>query len=181
MLRTLTLALAFATCAAILSAQAIDPDTFKVNYFVDPSDTVHLTNVGTSGGNVCADIFVFDPSQEIVACCSCKETPDGLRTINVGTNLVDNTLTGAIPTKGTIKVVSASTTASNACPLPTAPKPAPGVHAWGTHLQSSGSETETDFQDSGLSATELSNLGAGCSAIKLVGSGKGVCSCGTGD
>jgi len=32
MFRTLTLVAAFAGCATILSAQAINPDTYKVNY-----------------------------------------------------------------------------------------------------------------------------------------------------
>jgi hypothetical protein len=55
-----------------------------------------------------------------------------------------------------------------------------GIRAWGTHTYD-GVLTETDFLDSGLSATELTALGAQCQAIKLVGSGHGLCTCGTGD
>jgi hypothetical protein len=71
--KALTLMAAFAGCATILSAQAIDPDTFKVNYFSHanvqgPDGTVRITNAGTSGGNLCADIYVFDPNQELSEC-----------------------------------------------------------------------------------------------------------------
>jgi len=189
MFRTLTFMAAFAGCATILSAQAMYPDTFKVNYFsnavpliidpppVPPDATVRLTNAGTSGGNLCADLYVFDPNQELSECCSCLITPDGLLTLSVDIDLADNPLTGVPLNTGTIKILSAATT-NGSCVLPTSPKPSPGIHAWATHLQDGGSAmTETEFLDSGLSAAELSRLGSECSAIKLVGSGKGVCRC----
>ncbi|MGA2880921.1 MAG: hypothetical protein ABSG13_18375 [Bryobacteraceae bacterium] len=194
MIKTLLVATALVGSAAILSAQAIDPDTYKVNYFSDnlsicsgidngvtcnvptiPLDTVRVTNVGTSGGNLCADIYVFDPYQELAECCSCKITPDGLLTLSVSYNLTSNTLTGVPLSTGVIKMVSSSTCNASA------PKPAPGIRAWGTHVQTGGTwaETETEFQDAGLSAVELSRLSAECSAIQLDGSGHGLCSCGT--
>jgi hypothetical protein len=199
MIKTLWVAAALVASAAILSAQAIDPDTFKVNYFSSnpfnqcagignsiqcliQSDgisdgTVRITNVGTSGGNLCADIYVFDPNQELAECCSCKITPDGLLTLSVSENLTANTLTGVPLSTGVIKIVSSST--CNA----TAPKPASGIRAWGTHIQLGLSltfvQTETEFLDSGLSAAELTRLSSECSAIQLVGSGSGKCMCGT--
>jgi hypothetical protein len=181
MLKTLSLVAALVGCSAILSAQAIDPDTFKVSYFANantggaPDGTVRLTNVGTSGGNVCADIYVFDPFQELSECCSCRQTPDGLGTLSVNTNLTSNPLTGVVLTTGAIKIVSSST--CNAA----SPKPAAGIRAWATHIQTGYYVTETEFIDSGLSAAELARLASECSAIQEVGSGSGVCSCGTGD
>jgi hypothetical protein len=184
MFKTLTLVAAVMGCATILSAQAIDPDTFKVNYFNNgfsfPPETIQMTNAGTTAhGNICADIYVFDPNQELSECCSCFLSPDGLRTLSVTNDLLSNPLTGVLLTSGTIKIVSA--TDPTTCPkYPTAPKPTSGLRAWGTHVYDSNI-TETDFQDAGLSAAELSALGAQCSAIKLDGSGNGVCSCGVGD
>ena len=131
MIKTLWVAAALVGSAAILSAQAIDPDTFKVNYFSSnpPNNcagignsincliqtdgisdgAVRITNVGTSGGNLCADIYVFDPYQELAECCSCKITPDGLLTLSVANNLTANTLTGVPLSSGVIKIVSSST------------------------------------------------------------------------
>jgi hypothetical protein len=200
MIKTFWVAAALVGSAAILSAQAIDPDTFKVNYFSNnppsicdgngnsvscvvqpdgiPDSTVRITNVGTSGGNLCADIYVFDPYQELAECCSCKITPDGLLTLSVGYNLTSNTLTGVPLSTGAIKIVSSSTCNASA------PKPASGIRAWGTHGQIGISATfvltETEFLDAGLSAVELSRLSAECSAIQLDGSNHGTCSCGNG-
>jgi len=165
--------------AASLSAQVINPDTFKVSYFSNnggtPDETVRLTHVGTTAGNVCADIYVFDQWQELAECCSCRQTPDGLGTLSVESDLTDNTLTGVPLPAGVIKIVSSST-----CDA-TKPKPASGIRAWATHLQNNGTLTETEFTDAGMSAVELSRLSAECSAIHLDGSGKGICSCGVGD
>jgi hypothetical protein len=182
MFRTFSVLAGLVGVAAILSAQAIDPDTFKVSYFANnletDSNTVRVTNVGTSGGNVCADIYVFDPNQELSECCSCLVTPDGLLELSVHFDLTDNPLTGVSLDTGAIKIVSAAVS-GGACSLPTAPKPVSGVRAWATHLQNNNTDTETEFLDSGLSATELGRLGAQCKAIQLVGSGKGVCTCNT--
>ncbi len=188
MFKTLSLAAAFIGCTAILSAQAViaDADTYKVNYYTNstPCDTtIRMTDPGTTaanGGDVCADIFVFDPSQELVECCSCSLTPDGLRTLSLKTDLLNNTLTEVTPPSGVVKILSAALTAGG-CPTPTKPVPAASIRAWGTHVQNSGALTESDFLDAGLSAAELSRLGSECSAIQEVGSGHGVCSCGSGD
>ena len=188
--KLLTGAVALAGFAAILSAQAIDPDTFKVNYFsnigiANPAE-MRMTKVGTSGGNICADIYVFDPHQELEECCSCQLTPDGLRTLVIGLsgNIAANPLTGFDPPllNGIIKIVSSSGTCSGTgLPLPVSPKPTPGLRAWGGHLNGPGLLTETAFSDATLSAGELSNLGTMCAIIKNEGSGAGVCSCGTGE
>lgn len=135
-----------------------------------------MTNAGTSGGNLCADIYVLDPSQELSECCSCLLTPDGLTTVSEITQLTGNPLAGSdFLMTGTIKILSAATTGGN-CPLPTAPKPAPGIHAWQTHVFPQ-SITEDDFEDAGLSGAELADLAKQCKAVQLVGSGFGVCSC----
>ena len=192
MFRTLSVLAGLVGVAAILSAQAIDPDTFKVNYFSNigtglaPSQ-VQLTNVGTSGGNICADIYVFDPNQELQECCSCRLTPDGLRTLGIGPiggDIAANPLTGQDPPllNGSIEIVSSSGTCSDSgLTIPVSPKPIPGLRAWATHLNGPGLTTETEFTDAGLSAVELGRLASACAAIKLVGSGKGVCSCGNGE
>lgn len=162
-------------------------DTLKVNYFSNantsgaPDGTVRITNPGTAAGNVCASIFVFDPDQELSECCSCLTTPDGLRTLSVNTNLTGNPLTGVILSTGVIKIVS-TIPVGGSCPLPTTVNSEPALRAWATHIQNgSYAETETASQDATLSAGEAARLAAQCYAIKLDGSGRGVCTCGTGD
>jgi hypothetical protein len=177
-----TLALAF--CASAWG-QAPPVDTLKVDYFSnahtdDYADaTVRITNPGTNGGNLCASIYVFDTAQEMSECCSCFLTPDGLTTLSVNNNLTSNPLTGVILSTGVIKIVS-SLPSAGVCPLP-ALVPTAGVRAWATHIQTGGIITETASQDATLSSAEVTRLEGGCRSILTVGSGKGICSCGTGD
>lgn len=177
--------LALTLCAANAFAQA---DTLKVDYFANantagaPDGSMRLDNPGTyASGNVCASIFVFDPNQELSECCSCLLTPDGLRTLSVNADLTGNPLTGVTLSTGVIKIVS-TIPVSGACPLPTAVHPTAALRSWVTHIQNSNfAVTETGSQDATLSTGEISRLAKQCYAVALVGSGKGICSCGTGD
>jgi hypothetical protein len=167
------------------------PDVLKVDYFSNantsgaPDGTFRLTNAGTSGGNLCAYIFVFDPFQEMSECCGCLQTPDGLGTLSINKDLTSNPLTGVTLTTGLIKVFSVAPV-SNTCPLPgqtRAPQPfLAGIHAWDTHIQNSNfAITETASQDATLSIAENVRAYDECLAIVMDGSGHGICSCGTGD
>ena len=183
MLVICTLVLALGTATAFAQA-----DTLKVDYFSNantagaPDGTVRVTNPGTyANGNICASFFVFDPFQELSECCSCLLTPDGLRTLSTNSDLTANPLTGVTLSTGLIKVVSTIPVAGQ-CPLPTAVKPVAAIRSWGTHIQNSNfAVTETASQDATLSAGEITRLARQCTAVAIVGSGKGVCSCGSGD
>jgi hypothetical protein len=73
-------------------------DAFQVSYIsqLNNADTViNITNAGTSAGtnviqgsttagNLCLNIYVFDPQEEEVACCSCVVTPNELIYFNAG-------------------------------------------------------------------------------------------------
>jgi hypothetical protein len=162
-------------------------DVFKVDYFSNantagaPDGTVRVTNPGTAAGNVCASIFVFDPYQEMSECCSCLVTPDGLRTLSVNTDLTKNPLTGVVLSTGVIKIISTIPVAG-LCPLPTVVNSTPAIRAWVTHIQNGTyAITETNASDATLSVNEVTTLQRDCTAIKLDGSGHGVCSCGSGD
>jgi hypothetical protein len=188
MLVVCTLALALCTASAWAAESTTPPaDTLKVDYFANantagaPDGTVRLDNPGTAAGNVCANVFVFDASQELSECCSCELTPDGLRTLSVNNDLTHDPLTGVTLTGGVIKVISTTLT-NGTCPLPTHINPTPALRAWTTHIQNvSFAETETASQDATLSSQEVSRLQAECSAIAVDGSGSGVCTCGSGD
>ncbi|MGA2588887.1 MAG: hypothetical protein ABSH32_03135 [Bryobacteraceae bacterium] len=184
--------------SSIIWAQATPPaviwppttplaDTFKVTYFSNantagvPDGTVYLTNPGTSGGSICAMIYVLDPNQELLQCCGCSLTPDSLSTISVNNNLTRSPLVPEVLTFGTIKIISSS--GAPTC-NPSKPVPTPAVRGWGTHIQIPTGfgpyVTETDFQDATLSSTEVSHLASLCKSILDNASGYGICTCGTG-
>jgi hypothetical protein len=181
--------LALALCAGYAAASTTPgPDTLKVDYFSNantagaPDGTTRITNPGTAGGSLCAAIFVFDPQQELSECCSCYVSPDGLRTLSVNTDLTGNPLTGVVLSTGVVKIVPIPTR-GGVCPAyPTSLAPTASIRSWGTHIQNSNfTITETASQDATLSAAEVGRLQGQCFAIQLDGSGKGQCTCGTGD
>ena len=173
-----------------LSSVAMAQDVFKVNYFSNaqtagaPDGTVRLDNPGLTYGNLCAMVYVFDADQQLTECCGCIETHNGLRTLSVNRDLTANPLTGRYSKNGVIKVVSAAVNNSPCDPTSNV-TPKANLRAWGTHIQNPVGAaypiTETEFSDSTLGATELANLQAQCAFIGILGSGNGICTCGTGD
>jgi hypothetical protein len=181
--------LVIALCVLGLSGIATAQDVFKVNYFANnvaaaPDGTVRIDNPGLTYGNLCAMIYVFDADQQLSECCGCVETHDGLRTLDIKTNLTSNPLTGVVSTNGVIKVVSAAVN-NSPCDPTTNVTPRPNLRVWVTHIQNPVGAaypiTETESSDSTLGATELANLQAQCAFIGILGSGHGLCTCGTGD
>ena len=172
--------------AGIASAQT---DVYKVNYFSNniaaaPDATVRIDNPGLTYGNLCAMVYVFAADQQLTECCGCVVTHNGLRTFSVKHDLTSNPLTGVPVSTGVIKIVAAAVN-NNPCDPTSNVSPKPNVRAWVTHIQNAvGSAypiTETESSDSTLGATELANLQAQCAFVNILGSGAGICTCGTGD
>ena len=99
---------------------------------------------------------MFDDSQELTECCACEITPDGLLSESVKANLTAAPLTGKVPTRGVIKVISSSSLD------PTNVTPTAGLRGWATHIQlvkgTTYAITETQFADSNLGAAERALL-----------------------
>jgi hypothetical protein len=160
---------------------------YRVDYFAnahtagDVDATLRLDNDGSAAyANLCADIFVFDANEELSECCGCLETPDGLATLSVNMDLTANPANGATLTSGVLKIV-ASFAPGPTCPAPYQILLVPDgeMQSWATHIQNSGAVTETASQPSNLSTTEEEALAHACGAIQAVGSGAGICNCGT--
>lgn len=186
--------LAFAAVAAIVVLAAspgayAQADTLKVNYYIRagvsgvPDAAVHIVNPGlAAAGNLCANIYVFDPSEELKECCSCLITPDGLLTFSVNSELTNNPNNGVHASTGAIKIIS-SDPIGGVCGAPVAenPTPDPTLRAWITHLYPNSAlpavftPTEEEFEDATLSAGELASLNDLCDSINDNASGKGLC------
>lgn len=198
-LRSMTMAAFAASLLAIGGASAVAQDVYKVNYFsnnvtpavitapaavIVPDATVRIDNPGLTYGNICAMVYVFDADQQLTECCGCVETHNGLRTLSVRNDLTRNPLTGVRSTNGVIKILSTIPVGGVCNPAATA-KAVPSIRAWATHIQNPVGTgfpiTETEFSDSTLGAVELANLQAQCQFVQILGSGQGICSCGTGD
>ena len=56
-------------------------DSYQIRYAANLNigdSFVDVTNNGASGGNICVNVYTFDQSEELLACCSCFVTPNGL-------------------------------------------------------------------------------------------------------
>lgn len=168
----------------ITVTEVLPADVFQVNYAsnLQAGDSfVNLSNTGSSGGNLCADVYVFDPSEEMVSCCSCLITPNALQSLSVQGDLISNTISPSTPQSVVIKVL-ASATGANCDPASlTLGSLGAGLRAWGTKLHAlPGSPTqygltETGFLSSLLSPAEFNHLTTFCGFINSNGSGFGIC------
>jgi len=180
---------AMAGLALMFSGNALaqgDSSVYFVTYYSNnvagaPDGTVRFINDGDTGGNLYADIYVFDDSQELQACGACVITPDGLLSEDVKTELTNNPVTGRVPTRGVIKVISDSKG------TPSSVSPTTGLRGWATHIQSANnkgssySTTEAPVADSNLTGGEESLLENLCYYAGLLGSGHGSITCTTED
>ena len=183
-----------AACADAACSQPADPSRVtvagsvvaiisnQVKYFpnLNVGDAyVDITNSGASGGNLCANVYTFDPAEELISCCTCTLTPNALQSLSVLKSLISNPLTPAIPTSVTVKILATAGTCNAS--LINANNLAPGLLAWGTALHAAPTTpvtygvTETAFSPAILSLTDFAQISSTCGFIQSNGSGFGIC------
>ena len=203
--RGTVLALAISAAAFAQGGATVDVP-FQVRYAsnLNVGDSViNITNTGARGasiyagtsasttGAICVNVYAFSPDEQMIACCSCPVTPNGLVSLSAKNDLISNTLTPAVPTSIVVKLL-ATVPASGSC-TNSAANPdvalSSGMLAWGTTVHAgalAGSDpvvTETQFLPATLSTTgtggldvgELSRLRSSCTYINAIGSGFGIC------
>ena len=192
-------ALVLAVAAIAQSADSPFQVRYAANLNIGES-YIDITNTGANGapllgpgfggaaGNICVNVYAFDPGEELISCCSCLVTPD--QTVNLGVNrdLTVKTLTGVVPTSVTVKLLAtlagtagSGTSCTNSAATATAAGIVSGMAAWGTTLHATPTAgayatTETPFTPSTLSAGELASITGRCASILGNGSGFGICS-----
>ena len=108
------------------TALAQDTDSYFVTYYSAneagaPDATLRIINDGFTGVAINANIFVLDDSEELTQCCSCAITPDGLLSESVKLNLTANSITGAVYSRGVIKVIAGNAFDPGSGPSPHPP------------------------------------------------------------
>ncbi len=194
--------LVIVTCPFSINMTDVTGATFLVKYAANLNigeSYIDITNPGTNGaplqgpglgatsGNLCVNVYAFDASEELVACCSCLVTPD--QTVNLGVNrdLTTMTLTGVVPTSVTIKLLATLAGGNGQWHQlhqlggggDDRRARINGLDAWGTTLHAtpggSYATTEARFTASSLSQGELNSIGGRCASVVGNGSGFGVC------
>jgi hypothetical protein len=146
--------------------------------------TLRITNPGASDEDLCAMVYVFDQDQQMAECCGCQISRDGLRTLSFSKDLTANPLTDSPTVTGTVMLVTADYTSNPSCNAASI-TPTGMEIAWATHLQTLATKTAVTSEESlsqiPLGATLSAALQAQCLFIQQLGSGHGICSCGSGD
>lgn len=160
--------------------------TFDMDFFNNanttgfPDATVSLSNTNLDGNDICAMIYVFDQNEAMIECCGCSASIDDLRTLSLNSDLTPNPLTGRLSTRGTLKIVPADKLNNASC-NPSTITPAGELDAWTLHLHSPTEMTESTFRPLVFTSAEQNFLQNTCAAIQELGTGQGICTCGTGD
>ena len=177
-----TLALAALAFSTVVFAD----DTFQIKYAANLNigdSVVNFTNSGATvaagvSQNLCINLYTFDPQEELISCCTCSVTPNGLVSLSVVKSLISNPLTPAIPTAVVIKAVASTGT----CNASVVTGVAHGLLAWGTTLHSMITPpaapytlTETQFASATLSPGEQASITNRCANIIGNGSSFGIC------
>lgn len=211
MYKHFTLALAVAAFSTISFAQTLTNDIglppsdwFQIHYasnlnvgdsYIDITNSGASTNLAlcgsndanclaepvTSSLNLCANVYTFDPQEELISCCACSITPNALQSLSVQGSLISNPLTPAIPTAVVTKIV-ATIPITGSCNAGVVGIPAHGLLAWGTSLHQntstatpSYSVTETPFSQAALTLAEYAHVVSFCGFIQADGTGFGIC------
>ncbi len=172
---------------------------FEVSYFANlqsGDSVINITNTGANGaslngpgfgqdvGSICVNVYAFSPDEQMVSCCSCRVTPNGLAALSVVDDLINTTLTGIRPNSIVVKLLA---TRGTSCGNSAAAAGSPGFPvviagskaAWGTTIHPGPGGTfvltETPFIPSTLSPGELASLTNRCTNIIGNGSGFGIC------
>ena len=170
-------------------AQSYYVDYFSNNNTSPADQVVRVINAGEFGspltvptGDICANFYVHNADQVMIACCATKLTPNALSSAYVGPQLTSNPLnSGAIPTSGVIKITLTRDDTGATCD-PRTPSGIPDAtlgQVFATHLQVTNGNTyvtETELLSSALSEPEFVYLPETCFFVQLLGSGTGVCS-----
>lgn len=201
--------LAVAALASVAAFGQAADTPFQVRYASNLTvgdSVINITNTGasstvafpTQNGNVCVNVYTFSPDEQLISCCSCTVTPNGLVSLSARNDLIRNTLTPAVPTSIVVKLLATTgaggcNPSNNAIALQPSPTTAgtganvlvTGMAAWGTTIHAlpvtPGSPattygvTETAFTPATLSAAELTRITTLCGFIQTNGSLFGIC------
>jgi hypothetical protein len=192
--------------SAFSQVGVVGQDTaFQIRYAANTTNPnvdsyVNIVNTGANGaslygpgfnaaGNICVNAYAFSPDEQLVSCCSCLITPNGLVSLSVRNDLVSNTLTGVTPSSVVIKLLTTLagtdgtglTCTQSSALVGTMNFPIrPGMVAWGTTVHNGPvagtfATTETAFTPATLSQQELDSIRGRCTNIIGNGSGFGIC------
>jgi hypothetical protein len=176
------------------------PDAFQVAYaanLIIGDSFINVTNAGTRGGydagdifgrpfgGICVNAYFFDPNEELLSCCSCYVSPNGLHSFSMQKDFLSHLLTPGTENAGTVVLAASGDNTGSTCTNSAAlwATPEGGMRAWMTTLHQNTSivttptyqVTENAFLPVTLSVSEVGKLRGLCGTIITNGSTHGTC------
>jgi hypothetical protein len=151
------------------------------------------SNTLAVSGSICANVYAFNPDEELLSCCSCPITPNGLVSLSVQRDLLNNTLTGRVnPSAVVIKMIGSTPPIAGAGGTTATPcgnsasglfsVVARGMVGWVTSLHANTAAvpttyavTENPFTPGDASPSEITRIANTCTFFQAQGSGNGIC------
>jgi hypothetical protein len=187
----------------LLPESTVAPPALQIRYFANLAQgdsVINLTNTGasssgaipTQSGNLCVNVYTFSPDEQLISCCGCLVTPNGLVSLSARNDLISNPLTPGVPTSIVVKLLATTGTTAAPCNAAAVAIPiqvqniiTPALAAWGTTIHArpvtpatpatTFGVTETAFTLATLSPAELARVATLCGFIQANGSGFGIC------
>jgi hypothetical protein len=165
-------------------AFSADDSFFQVRYASNlpvGDSVINVTNTGasstvpfpTQNGSICVNVYTFSPDEQLISCCACPVTPDGLVSLSARNDLISNTLTPGVPTSIVVKLLASA--GAPACNASAPGRLVPGMAAWGTTIHAlpvtPGSPAttygtaETPFTSASLGAVQAVTIVAGSTIV----------------
>ena len=159
-LRT-TLIASFALSVVTFAQPNVTVDSrYQIRYVANLNlgdSVINITNGGANGaglaagttaattGALCVNVYAFSPDEQMISCCSCPVTPNGLVSLSARRDLVNNTLTPAVPTAIVVKLVASVPVGATCANSAAAPgNIQSGTMAWGTTVHAAAVVGGTD-------------------------------------
>ena len=106
-LRNVVLAILVLTVVAFAQNPITADSPFQVNFAANlqiGESWINVVNTGANGaallgpgfgpvGNICVNVYAFTPDEQLVSCCSCLVTPNGVVHLGAYASLASNTMT----------------------------------------------------------------------------------------
>jgi hypothetical protein len=144
---------------------------YQVNFVtgLNTKDTrMTITNTGARGasavdptvGALCANVYAFNVTGSMIACCSCQIGPNALERLSVTLDVLDDP--SPLPATVVLKAL-ASAPVGNTCSASTPGALTSGMLAW---KDRSATPDSSPFSPATLSAGELAKLTTQCGALE---------------